>query len=150
PVGGCGDGDWTASVTLPRAGASDNGKTGVFNGPVVERARIPPSRLLVGRICNPSSWLLLGRRGRIANPCYQRSPARQEPRPPDRPVRREGGRDSPHRAGPRSHSLIASSPPEARLLPSGLNATVITGVWCPLSEVRSLPVVTSHSLTVLS
>jgi len=50
-----------------------------------------------------------------------------------------------------SHSLsVPSSEPEARIFPSGLNATDKTmSVW-PSRVRTSLPVATSHSLIVLS
>src|SRR5690349_16137802 len=47
-------------------------------------------------------------------------------------------------------SLTIDPPAEANILPSGLNATERTMPVCPLRVARSLPVVTSHSLTVLS
>ena len=41
--------------------------------------------------------------------------------------------------------------PEARVLPSGLKATLVTDLWCPVRGApRGWPVATSHSLTVLS
>src|SRR5207248_1856055 len=49
------------------------------------------------------------------------------------------------------HSLIvSSSPPEARVLPSGLYATDCTPAVCPLRVARSLQVFKSHSLIVSS
>src|SRR5262249_59434720 len=48
---------------------------------------------------------------------------------------------------PTPHSLVALSPPaDARVFPSGLNATEPTSPLCPVSVSCSLPVLTSHSL----
>jgi hypothetical protein len=40
--------------------------------------------------------------------------------------------------------IVWSSLPEARVLPSGLNATEFTQFVCPLKVARSLPVAASH------
>jgi len=46
--------------------------------------------------------------------------------------------------------MVLSSPPDARVLPSALNATDMTAWVCPWSVARRLPVATSQSMTVLS
>src|SRR5207245_7237581 len=54
-----------------------------------------------------------------------------------------------HFCGFTSHSrTVRSLPPEARRLPSGLQATDHTQSVCPASVLVSLPVATSHSLIV--
>src|SRR4051812_44424070 len=50
-----------------------------------------------------------------------------------------------------SQSLIVPSLlPEARALPSGLNATHRTRLWCPVNVAVFLPLATSHNLISLS